>query len=171
MTTTTEILIDAFGRVRDTVHHTLDGLGEAELTARLDPGANSIGWLIWHLARVQDDHVADLAGAEQRWTASGWAERFDLPFDFGTVGYGQSSDDVAAVRGIPAADLGNYLDEVHEATVAYVRGLRDDDFARGVDTSWDPPVTVAVRLVSVISDDLQHVGQAAFIRGVLERDA
>jgi Protein of unknown function (DUF664) len=171
MTTTTEILIDAFGRIRDTAHHTLDGLGEAELTARLDPKANSIGWLVWHLARVQDDHVADLAGTEQRWTAGGWAERFDLPFDLNTVGYGQSSDDVAAVRGISATDLGNYLDEVQDATLDYVRDLEDDDFERVVDTSWDPPVTVAVRLVSVISDDLQHIGQAAFIRGVLQRTA
>jgi hypothetical protein len=28
---------------------------------------------------------------------------------------------------------------------------------------------VRVRLVSVIADDLQHVGQAAYVRGILQR--
>jgi hypothetical protein len=36
-----------------------------------------------------------------------------------------------------------------------------------VDLNWDPPVTLAVRLVSVINDDLQHGGQAAYVRGML----
>jgi Protein of unknown function (DUF664) len=48
-------------------------------------------------------------------------------------------------------------------------GYYDADLARIVDRSWDPPVSLGVRLVSVIADDLQHAGQAAFVRGTLQR--
>lgn len=167
MTTTDTILIDAFERVRGVVHRVLDGLDEAALTARPTPDANSIGWLVWHLTRVQDDHVAELAGVEQRWTADGWAARFGLPFGDDEIGYGQSSADVAAVRGVPAELLAGYHDAVHAATVGYVRGIDAAELDRVVDRSWDPPVTAAVRLVSVISDDLQHAGQAAYVKGLL----
>jgi len=163
-----EILIDAFGRVPGIVHRTLDGITPETLTERLDPAANSIAWLVWHLTRVQDDHVADAAQTDQVWTTGGWFERFDLPFEPSATGYGQDSDDVAAVR-VPAELLAGYHDAVHDRTAEYLRTLSAADLDRVVDTRWDPPVTLAVRLVSVISDDLQHVGQAAFVRGIAAR--
>ncbi|MCZ4123046.1 mycothiol transferase [Streptomyces sp. H39-S7] len=164
-----ELLADAFGRVRETVHGAVEGLTADELTARLDGEANSIAWLVWHLTRVQDDHVADLAGTEQIWTAQGWFDRFQLPFATGATGYGQHSDDVAAVRVDTPALLLGYYDAVHERTVGHVRGLADADLDRVVDENWTPAVTQGVRLLSIISDDLQHAGQAAYIRGVLRR--
>lgn len=169
MTTTAQLLTDAYGRIRGSVHAVLEGLDEAALTTRLDPDANSIGWLVWHLTRIQDDHVADVAGTEQVWTSRGWADRFGLPFPPSAHGYGHSSAEVAQVRGIGGDQLAGYYDDVHAATLGYVRTLRDADLDRVVDTSWDPPVTLGVRLVSVIADGLEHVGQAAFVRGVLER--
>jgi uncharacterized damage-inducible protein DinB len=169
MTTPAEILADGYSRVHNVVHAVLDGLDEASLTARLDPDANTIAWLVWHLTRVQDDHIADVAGTEQVWTTDGWVERFGLPFDASAHGYGQSSDEVGQVRGVSAEQLAGYFDAVHAATLAYLGGLTEADLDRVVDTRWDPPVTLAVRLVSVISDDLQHAGQAAFVKGALSR--
>ena len=164
-----ELLIDAFGRVHEEVHAAVADLTVEQLHERLDPEANPIAWLVWHLARVQDDHVADVAGTEQIWTARGWAERFGTPYREGAIGYGHSSHEVGKLR-VPSADLlTGYHDAVHEQTVAYVSGLKDDDFDRIVDTRWDPPVTLGVRLVSVVSDTLQHVGQAAYVRGILLR--
>jgi uncharacterized damage-inducible protein DinB len=163
-----ELLADAFGRIREVVHETVDGLSMDALTYRLDSGSNTIAWLIWHLARVQDDHIADVAGTSQVWTSDGWCERFGLPFRPRSTGFGHSSEQVAAVR-VEAELLIGYYDAVHEQTVRFVRGLRDDDLDRIVDTSWEPPVTLGVRLISVVSDDLQHAGQAAFVRGVVER--
>lgn len=169
MTAATDLLTDGFERVRQVAHSAVDGLAEGQLTERLDPDANTIAWLIWHLARVQDDHVAEVAGREQVWLGGGWHERFGLERDDDdAVGYGDSSADVAAVHA-PAELLLGYLDAVHEETIRYVAHLTDDDLARVVDERWDPPVTLAVRLVSVISDDLQHAGQASFVRGVLLR--
>ena len=168
-TASAELLIDAFGRIREEVHAVLDGLGEEELVVRLDGAANPIGWLVWHLTRVQDDHLADVAGDEQVWTTGGWERRFGLPYPADATGYGQSDPDLEAFKGVPAALLAAYHDAVHEQTVGYLRGVSDPDLDRVVDERWDPPVTLGVRLVSMVSDDLQHVGQAALVRGVLRQ--
>jgi uncharacterized damage-inducible protein DinB len=163
-----ELLHDLFDRVATDVHGAVEGLDRDALTHRVSGTANSISWLVWHLTRVQDDHVAEVAGTEQVWTADGWAGRFGLPFDDAAIGYGQGSDEVAAVQADADLLLG-YHDAVHARTLAYVDGLADADLDRVVDRRWDPPVTLGVRLVSVADDDLQHAGQAAFVRGVVER--
>jgi hypothetical protein len=166
-----DLLADAFGRVREEVHAAVEGLSLDQLHQRLDDDANPVGWLIWHLTRVQDDHVADVAGLEQVWTAQGWDALFDTPFPAKSVGYGQSSHQVGKLQ-VPSVELlTGYHDAVHAMTVEYVSGLADEDFDRIVDTRWDPPVSLGVRLISVVSDTLQHVGQAAFARGILLREA
>ena len=169
MTTSIEVLDDAFGRIRSTVQSTLKGLTPEQLTARVAPQANTIAWLVWHLARVQDDHVADAAGTAQVWHEGGWEARFGLSFAPDATGYGQTSAEVGQVAGpgVTAESLAGYLDAVTEATSAYLATLTDADLVRVVDENWDPPVTLAVRLVSVISDDLQHAGQAGFVRGIV----
>jgi uncharacterized damage-inducible protein DinB len=167
--TSSEMLVDAFGRVQEEVHAVVTGLTQEQLSARLDDQANSIGWLIWHLTRVQDDHLAAVAGAEQVWIAQGWADQFGLPFDPHVIGYGQSSDEVAVLGTVPGPLLIGYCDAVHAQTVDFLTGITDTDLPRVVDTWWDPPVTLGVRIVSVLADDLQHVGQAAFIRGIVTR--
>jgi hypothetical protein len=163
------MLVDAFGRIREIVHEVVDGLTPDQLAFRIDGEANSIAWLVWHLTRIQDDHIADAAQTDQVWTAGGWAKRFGLPFDQSATGYGHSTDDVAAVQVRSGDLLTGYHDAVHDRTITYVELVTDSDLARIVDRSWDPPVSLGVRLVSVISDDLQHAGQAAFIAGVLLR--
>ena len=164
--TPAELLTDAFDRIRQTATAAVDGLSDDQLAARPDRDANSIGWLVWHLTRVQDDHVADVAGTEQVWTAQDFVTRFDLPFDSGATGYGMNSEEVGHVR-VGAELLSDYLRAVTEATVAYVATVTPEDLDRIVDERWDPPVTLGVRLVSVVSDDLQHAGQAAFLRGLV----
>ena len=165
--TSADILADAFGRVRQTVHDAVQGLTGSQLATRLDPDANSIAWLVWHLARVQDDHLADAFGVPQVWTEYG--QRFDLPFGPAETGYGHGSEQVAQVTVASGDLLTGYHDAVHEQTLRLISGVTDADLNRIVDEGWDPPVTLGVRLVSVISDGLQHAGQAAFIRGVLLR--
>ncbi|MEU2039924.1 mycothiol transferase [Nocardia niwae] len=170
MATSADVLTDAYERIKEVVHEAVDGLAENALVHRVDPGANSIAWLIWHLTRVQDDHIAEVAGLEQVWTAQGWYDRFGLPLDKGATGYGDRPSDVAVIQA-SAELLAGYYDAVHDQTLRFVRTLGDGDLDRVVDIRWDPPVTLGARLVSVISDDLQHAGQAAFLRGVLERAA
>jgi hypothetical protein len=169
-----EILTDGFGRIQGTVREAVSGLTADQLNERLDGTANSIAWLVWHLSRVQDDHVAEVAGREQVWLAQGWVDRFGLGrrsagWDPRSTGYGHGATEVATVRVDSSELLLGYYDAVHEQTMAFLEELTDADLDRIVDRRWDPPVTLGVRLVSVIDDDAQHIGQAAFVRGLLER--
>ena len=164
-----DLLLYAYDQIQETLRRAVEGLTPGQLSARVGPGANPIGWLAWHLLRVQDDHVAEVAGREQVWTAEGFAERFGLPFPASATGYGFGPEEVAATK-VPSADLLlEYGAAVHARTAEFLRGLSDEDLDRVVDERWDPPVTLGVRLVSVIGDDLQHAGQAAVLRGFLER--
>ena len=166
--TSSDILADAFERVRDEVHPAVNGLTPEELSFRPDAESNSIAWLVWHLTRIQDDHVAGLDDGRQRWTAEGWVDRFALRLDPGDTGYGHDPETVSLVTA-DAAMLLDYYEDVHQRTLRFVAALSEADLERVVDERWDPPVTMQVRLVSVIADDLQHVGQAAYVRGILQR--
>ena len=139
--TPAELLTDAFERVLQTATGAVDGLSEDQLATRPAQDANSIAWLVWHLTRVQDDHVADVAGTEQVWTAQDFVSRFDLPFDSGATGYGMTSEEVGHVRA--SADLlADYLRAVHAETTSYLAGLAPEDLDRIVDERWDPPVSL-----------------------------
>ncbi|MGO4188939.1 mycothiol transferase [Pseudarthrobacter sp. TAF60_1] len=159
------LLLDAFGRIRETVEATLNGLDDEALVRRPAGTGNSIAWLIWHLSRVEDAQVASAAGLDQVWTSQAFAGRFGLPLTERDTGYGHSSHQVDAVQATPELLL-EYYDAVHRQTVGFLKTLTDDDLDRVVDKRWDPPVTLGVRLVSTIADCLQHVGQAAYARGL-----
>ncbi len=162
-----ELMTDALGRIPDLVHGAVDGLSDDDLAWRPDPEANSIAWLVWHLTRIEDDHVAGVARTTQAWE-DGWADRFALPLPVGDHGYGHSPAQVGQVRA--GADLlAGYYDAVSARTAAYLAGLEPDDLDLVVDERWDPPVTLGVRLVSVVNEVNQHVGQAAYLRGLLDR--
>jgi uncharacterized damage-inducible protein DinB len=172
MTTSADLLIDGFGRIRENVADVLSGLTPDQLGHQIAPGANPISWLVWHLTRVQDDHVAKAFGAEQIWPAGGWAKRFGLRPSMMDIGYGHSAAQVAEVGAATASAelLAEYHEATHAQTVKLVAGVTNADLDRIVDTRWTPHVTLAVRLVSVLDDDMQHSGQAAYVRGLLLSD-
>lgn len=131
------------------------------------PGANTIAWLVWHAARVQDHHVAELLGSDQVWQHDGWAARFGLDPDPTNTGYGHTAEQVLRVRPERPEVLLEYLDAVYARTKPFLAQLTPEDLDGVVDRRWDPPVTLGVRLVSIADDGLQHVGQAAYARGLL----
>jgi uncharacterized damage-inducible protein DinB len=163
-----DLLIDGLGRVEELMRMTLDGLNGGQLAYRPAEHANSIAWLAWHLTRVADDHVSDLASQPQAWIADGWHARFNRPASMDDTGYGHDPAAVASIQPESPQVLLDYYAAVHERSVAYLNRLTCEDMDRVVDTSWDPPVTVGVRLVSVINDCTQHVGQMAYLRGLIE---
>jgi uncharacterized damage-inducible protein DinB len=161
------LLLELYGRIPPLAAAAVEGLDEEGLGQAPRPGANTIGWLVWHLARVQDHHIAELLGSEQVWVGGDWAGRCGLEPDPSNTGYGHSADEVAAVRPQSGAVLLDYLHEVQDRTTTMLQGLTAEDLDRVVDRRWDPPVTLAVRLVSIADDSLQHAGQAAYVRGLL----
>jgi hypothetical protein len=177
--TPADLLTDAFGRLPDLARGAADGLDDEQLLLRpaLADGAgrgNPVAWLLWHSARVWDDHVAGVAAvldpssaaAEQVHTAEGFADRFGLPLPVTDIGYGHDDAEVAAVRA-PSGLLLEYLDAVAARGATWLPTLTPDALDTVVDEDWDPPVTVGTRLVSVLGDVTQHLGQAAYVRGLL----
>jgi hypothetical protein len=162
------LLAESYGRIGPVLHRAVRDLDSRGLTFRPDGEANSLAWLVWHAARVQDAQIADVAGIGQVWVVQGWAQRLGLPFVATATGYGQTSDDVARVDA-PADLLLGYYDAVAQQTLDFLARLGPDDLDEVVDESWDPPVTLGVRLVSILGDDLQHAGQASYVRGLLDR--
>ena len=169
-----ELLRDSFTRLIEHVNQVADGLTEEVSCWRPTPEANSIAWLLWHSARVQDLQLCDVAGIAQVWTREGWVDRFALDFprpgdaDFDPIkdiGYGHSPEDVGKVRP-PVGLLVEYYRAVHDVTLEYVATVTGDELARIVDRRWDPPVTASARLVSIVDDCAQHLGQAAYVRGI-----
>lgn len=164
-----ELLIELFERIDEHVHEAVDGLDVEALVTPPEPGANPIGWLVWHLTRVQDEHVAELLDQEQIWITGKWAPRFGVAGDAQNTGYDHSWKDVMSIR----PESADVLIEYYQAVAARTRGLLEtttpNDMDRVVDERWDPPVTLGVRLVSIADDNIQHAGQASYVRGIFDR--
>ncbi|HEY5172357.1 MAG TPA: DinB family protein [Acidimicrobiia bacterium] len=161
------LLLELYGRIPPLAHDAVDDVDLATLAASPSPGANTIAWLVWHSARVQDHHVAQLIDSDQIWIGDDWARDFGLDPDPSNTGYGHTSQEVASVRPVHTEVLIEYLEAVNRRTYTLLEGLTPNALDRIVDRRWDPPVTLGVRLVSIADDSLQHLGQAAYLRGLL----
>lgn len=163
------LLAELYGRIPPLAGRAVAGLDRELLVTSPAEGANTIAWLVWHSARVQDSHIAEIDGRPQLWEGAGWAARFGLDPDPSNTGWGHTAEQMSAVRPDGPEVLLEYLAATQARSCALIGGLADDDLDRIVDRRWDPPVSLGVRLVSVADDCLQHVGQAAYVRGVLDR--
>jgi uncharacterized damage-inducible protein DinB len=163
------LLSELYGRIPPLAEEAVRDLDAAGLTWQPAPGANTIAWLVWHLARVQDHHIAEIGGADQVWVEGDRSARFGLEPDPANTGYGHTAERMAAVRPEGADALLDYVAAVDRVTRGLLQELTPDELDRVVDRRWDPPVTLGVRLVSIADDCLQHAGQAAYVRGLLER--
>lgn len=161
------LLLEIYGRIPPLAEEAVDGLTADQLATPPAPGANTIAWLVWHLTRVQDHHVAELLGTDQVWTTGDWAAACGLDPDPGNTGYGHDAEQMLLVRPEAPDALLDYLRVVQDRTSHMLEGLSPDDLDRVVDDRWDPPVTMGVRLVSIADDCLQHAGQAVYVRGIL----
>lgn len=162
-----DLLADGYGRVFEILERTLKGLSQDDLNWQPRPDGNSIGWLTWHLTRIQDDHIAALMGEEQLWTKDGWHARFNLPPEPKDLGFGHSPEQVAAFKSPDAQTMLHYHRAVLEQSKRCLFSLSNADLTRELDEPWYQPLpTVGVRLISVLTDNLQHAGQAAYVRGL-----
>lgn len=163
------LLTDGFHRIPEGVEAVVEGLSIDELLWRPDTDANHIAWLLWHAARQQDEQVAALGAADPAWSAQGWTDRFGLDYPEGSHGYGMSSDEVGAFRLEEPALLVGYHEAVHDLTRQVLGGFDRVAYDRVINANWDPPVTVGIRIISVLDDAIKHLGQAEYVRGLLLR--
>lgn len=163
------VLLDGFGRIAEGVREVVAGLAPDDLSWRPKGADNSIGWLLWHLCRQQDAQLSSIAGEEEAWTAGGWVDRFDLSYAREEMGYGQDAGEARAFRVEDPQLLTRYAEAVHDISRRLVERLDAEDYDVVIDTSWDPPVTVGVRVYSVLEDSAKHLGQAEYLKGMLPR--
>jgi hypothetical protein len=162
-----DMMVDGYGRISEILGRVLDGLNEADLNWQPRPDCNSIGWLCWHLTRVQDDHISDLIGEEQLWIKDGWHAKFNRQADKKDIGFGHTPEDVAAFKSPEPQFLLEYHNAVMERSQHFFRTLSKKDLNRELNEPWFQPLpTVGVRIVSVLCDNLEHAGQAAYVRGL-----
>ena len=159
----TDILIDGFTRVYDSLHRMLPDLSEAELAQEPHP---SMGWLAWRLSRVIDNNASRLAGKEQLWVAAGWGERFGMTpssYDFGRSA-AHSREQVHTFRA-SAELLLAYHEAVYARMKTYLSALSPEELARQIDIErYQPPPTVAVRLISVLENAMNNQGQISYLK-------
>lgn len=162
-----DLLTDGYERVLGTLKLVLKGMSADDLNWRPRDDCNSMGWLAWHLTRIQDDHISDLMEEEQLWIKDGWHARFNRPADPADIGFGHTPEQVAAFRAPDARTIIDYHSAVLERSKAFFRTLSRDDLDRELDEpQYQPLPTVGVRLISVLGDNLNHAGQAAYVRGL-----
>lgn len=164
-----ELMIDSYGRILEILESALEGLTQDDLNVQPHSDSNSIGWLVWHLTRVQDDHVGGLMGEEQLWIKDEWHSKFNRAPDRKDIGFGHSSEEVSAFKSPDIEILLEYHRAVLERSKRYIHSLSEVELDRQLDEPWFQPLpTVGVRLVSVMSDCLQHAGQVCYVRGLLK---
>jgi len=162
-----DIVTDALERIRGILHRTLAGLTLDDIQRQPTPDSNSIAWLTWHLTRVQDNGISGLFDQEQAWISQGWHAQFGMAPDPDNEGQGHTPEQVAAFRAPSIQTLLDYHDSVSSRSKNFVGGLTTTDFNRELnEPQYQPRPTVGVRLVSILSDNLQHAGQVAYLRGV-----
>lgn len=166
---TLDLARDALGRVHALIPAVLDGLAGDDLLWRPDPEANPIGWLVWHLTRIEDDHLAALGHLEQVWSADGWYQRFGLPYVKAAHGFRMTPTEVGLFNTRDARLLNGYAAAVWNQSTSILDSFTADDVDRVIDARYTPPVTVGIRLSSVMIETGQHVGQAGYVRGLRER--
>ncbi len=162
------LINDGFSRVLEVIEPALAGLNRNDLNRQPKPDCNSIGWIVWHLSRGLDAQIADLTGEEQLWIKDGWYSKFNRTKDPGDTGFGDTPEDVAAFKSPAVSVLLDYYRDCLVPTNRFIAGLSLTDLDRVIDESYKPPVTIGVRLISILADCLEHSGEVAYLRGLLK---
>ena len=125
-----EVYLELYGRISPLIRATVDGLDTATLTLAPKPGTNPVGWLVWHLTRVQDHHVSEVLDQPQLWVSDDWSARFGLTLIPGTWVSGHQTPDIATVKPESAQALIDYYDAVYARTRPILEGLTPRPSAR-----------------------------------------
>jgi hypothetical protein len=143
----------------------LKGLVDSELRWQASLESNTIIWLVWHMARVEDIWINQVVSeGETVWDSQGWAGKTGVHLDGN--GFGHTPDDVRAFPDCDVNTLVEYFDAVREGSFSVIDGLSDEDIA-SERVRRDSPITIGWILGHVLVEESQHVGHVGFIRGMI----
>jgi hypothetical protein len=164
-----EMLAGAYGGILRTLQYTLEGLTQEDMNWQPKPDCNSIGWLAWHPIRFQDIQISDFTGQEQLWIKDKWYEKWGRKPDPRETGGAMKPEDLAKFKSPDAKTVLAYVTAVSERTQQYFKTLKKEDLDKVMEkVPFKPPPTVGMMLSIILSDGLQHAGQASYVRGMLQ---
>ena len=166
-----ELIAETYRRMSREYENILDGLTMDDLHKRPAPDANTIGWLLWHTARSYDRTVGDVMYGEQLWIKDKWYVKFNRKPDFNDTGYLHSFEEVGNLRIPDIETLRDYQRAVTQASIEYVKKLTEEELDRDCPLSTHPgtTATAGMRIIGNINDCYQHLGQAAYVRGLITK--
>jgi uncharacterized damage-inducible protein DinB len=153
----------------DMILKAVDGLSREELARRPNDQSNSIGWTLWHLARLEDVLVVDLIEQKpQLWIANGWYKKFGRAEDRNDHGFRHTAQDVAAFQ-VPEPDvLVGYFKAVRGEVKSFLGTFSNDGLEQPA-KRWgggEGTVKAGNYLTALVDEALAHGGQIAYLRGL-----
>ena len=150
----------------DGLKKAVNGLTPAELRWQPTLASNPIAWIVWHMARVEDRWVNRvLSGGVELWISEGWHKKFGMTEE--AHGYGETMEQVRAMPDLAMFELLAYFDAVRKSTLAHLERMTPEQLGATYPHSRLKGITGAWILGHILVEESQHLGQVAFIRGVI----
>ena len=164
-----DFIIRSLEEIQEDLKRSVDGLTKEDLMTQPQPGANHIAFMIWHMTRVEDKLLHNLFQCSpQLWESGKWYERMGLPEDPKSTGFGYTAEQVSCFPSVQPHELMDYVEAVRADTLDYLENI---DAASLDEKVTAPPLgEVSIgNLISILVVELaQHVGQIAYVRGLVE---
>lgn len=163
---TSAFILDMLGHMKQSLTGAVDGLSQEEIEWQPGREANSIGFILWHMARAEDSGIQDwLQQKPQIWTLEKWYQKLNLSENPEDSGYGYTAEQLAAFPVPELKDLLGYSDAVRSRTIDYLQSITPDEFDKVVKTPLGE--FTAGQILSLFMVELtQHIGHIAYLRGL-----
>ncbi len=167
----TQFISDCLTQTHIRLMATCEGLTDEQMKWRPAPTANSIGFILWHVARNEDGRISRTAGRkgdfeQDLWVSGGWFERFGQPETAPDPGDRLGLRSLA----IPVPEvLISYTKAVNARTAQFLESLDDARLNEHMGDR-EQQETVSDSLRHVIVHKNNHHGQIDYLRGLQEED-
>ena len=163
--TLNEFIESALSQEHQFLTEAVQDLTPQELAWRAGPEANPIGWILWHMLRVEDFWVQFFAQRQlELWERDGWHQKFGLPTR--DTGFGHTTEQVASFPALDLSELLKYGEAVRASTLAYLRGLGPADF-QVIPRERRPDMSIGGMFRQIVGELFQHQGHIAYLKGLV----
>ena len=162
----TDIYLEAIKRSDADLRRALEGLTTEDVRKQpAGEGSNPISWLVWHLTRTRDNISSSIVGRKPLWESEGWGAKFGMSDGIPSF----KPDNVHTFDPKSIETLTGYFEAVAANSLKIIEGLQESDMSRMVESTIPgrPAQPVVGRLAVILNDNIQHVGQVAYLRGLI----
>lgn len=160
-----ELLTIQFKGLQNGLDRVLDSLTQAEIAWQPTSGCNSIGLILFHMARTDDGFLLGaMLGGTPLWESREWFAKLNLPA--AESGHQYTVEQVDSFQVPPKQDLLAYGDAARNAVIEAVQGLTPERLARIVKTPFMGDVPLQTLLAAMVGHAYMHVGEISYLRGM-----